>query len=178
MKSSKRRLRSKLDRTKDPQFTIAKGDFEDCMDEVLAAQLAVEEVQDLIQTRRDLIDHSDFDLVDRALQYVARYLHDVFEDFEKGKIVRDHDTFVLTAETSRNLWDFLFKPKEPEAVAKQLAILEDRTRQNQASLDALAALEKHKESAGQLSERFGRVAHACILLASWELKRLMDNEAS
>ncbi|MEK7732899.1 MAG: hypothetical protein AAB318_01680, partial [Planctomycetota bacterium] len=56
---SKRRLRSRLERTDLKRPTIAKNDFEECMDQLLAAQIAVEEIQDLIATRRDLIKETD-----------------------------------------------------------------------------------------------------------------------
>ncbi|TBG58351.1 hypothetical protein ELG71_08290 [Rhizobium leguminosarum] len=169
MKSSKRRLRSRLDRTDPQRPTIAKNDFEECMDQLLAAQIAVEEIQDLVATRRDLIKKSDPNLMDESLYYAARYLHDVFEDFEKGKVTREADRFLLDEIATPNLYDFLMKSSEPELIATQRDIIKDKQRTYDDRRAAIGVVEKHRP-------RFGKAALECMRLASSELKRLMDSE--
>ncbi|OWO89153.1 hypothetical protein B5E41_30705, partial [Rhizobium esperanzae] len=169
MKSSKRRLRSRLDRKDPKRPTIAKSDFEECMDQLLAAQIAVEEVQDLIATRRDLINKSDMSLIDQALHYAARYLHDVFEDYEKGKVTREADRFLLDEVAARNLYDFLVSSPEPELITTQRDIIKDKGRSNEDRHRALGIVEQHKP-------RYGKVALECMRLASSTLKRLVEAE--
>ncbi|WP_261335848.1 hypothetical protein [Rhizobium leguminosarum] len=169
MKSSKRRLRSRLDRTDPKRPTIAKSDFEECMDQLLAAQIAVEEVEDLIATRRDLIRKSDMSLIDEPLRYAARYLHDVFEDFEKGKVTREADRFTLDEAAARNLYDFLMTPPVPGMIAAQRDIIKDEHQTYEDRRKALGIVEEHRP-------RFGKVALECMRLASSELKHLIDAE--
>lgn len=169
MKSSKRRLRSRLDRTDPDRPAIAKSDFEECMDQLLASQIAVEEVQDLIAARRDLIKKSDMSLIDEALQYAARYLHDVFEDFEQGKVTRDADKFLLDKVATQNLCDFLLNLPETGLIAAQRDIIKNEHRSYEDRHRALAIVEEHRP-------RFGKVALECMRLASSELKRLIDIE--
>ncbi|MBB4229328.1 hypothetical protein [Rhizobium mongolense] len=168
MKSSKRRLRSRLDRTDPKRPTIAKSDFEECMDQLLTAQIAVEEIQDLIATRRDLIKKSDMGLIDEFLQYAARYSHNVFEDFEKGRVKREADRFLLDEVAAPNLYDFLMKSSESELIATQRDIIKDKHRTYEDRRAVLAIVEGQR--------LFGKVALECMRLASSELKHLIDAE--
>ncbi|MGO7915680.1 hypothetical protein [Rhizobium ruizarguesonis] len=169
MKSSKRRLRSRLDRTDPQRPTIAKNDFEECMDQLLAAQIAVEEIKDLIDTRHDLIKKTVPNLIDGPLYYAARYLHDVFEDFEQGRVTREADRFLLDEVATPNLYDFLMKSSEPDLIATQREIMKDTHRTYDDRRVAMGVVQEHRP-------RFGKAALACMRLASSELKRLMNAE--
>lgn len=169
IKSSKRRLRSRLDRTNREVPRIAKSEFEECMDQLLATQIAIEEVQDVIATRRDLIDQVVMKRIDKSLRYVARYLHDVFEDFEKARIMREPDSYVLT-DDAQNLRDFLLKSTEDHGTTNERQILEDEHRPFSERHDALDRIGRLRTA------RSGRVAMACVRLTSSELKHLIDAE--
>ncbi len=169
IKSSKRRLRSRLDRTNRERPRITKSEFEECMDQLLAAQIAIEEVQDVIATRRDLIDPMVMRRIDNTLRYVARYLHDVFEDFEKGRIVREADSYFLT-DAAQNLKDFLLKSTEDHETTDERRMLEDESRPFSERHDSVERIVKRR------APRSGRVAMACVRLTSSELKHLIDAE--
>ncbi|WP_105435814.1 hypothetical protein [Neorhizobium tomejilense] len=169
MKSVKRRLRSRLDRSDPKRPSVAKNDFETCMDQLLAAQIAVEEVQDLIATRVDLFKNSNMSLIDGSLHYAARYLHDVFEDFEKGKITRSADSFFLDEAATPNLYDFLLKSSESGVIATQRDIIKDKNRTQEDRRAALGMIDVQRP-------RVGKVALECMRLASSELKLFVDAE--
>jgi heme-degrading monooxygenase HmoA len=91
------------------------------MDELLAAQITLEEVEDNIQTSSGLFETEQFKRISAALHYAARYLHDVFEDFEKGRVEREEDSYVIV-ETCKNLRDFaswLGRPRKAAVHAQQ-----------------------------------------------------------
>ena len=96
MKKSRRQLRSRLVRNNPKRLHSKKNDFEACMDELLAAQIALEQVEDSIETSSGLFDATQFTRIGTALHYASRYLHDVFENFEKGCVEREEDSYVIT----------------------------------------------------------------------------------
>jgi hypothetical protein len=143
------------------------------MDQFLAAQIAVEEVQDRIATRRNLFEKAVMGRIDETLHYVARYLHDVFEDFEKGRVTRDGGRYVIGAE-ARNLRDFLLRLSVPDEVKHQRDIIADESQSYEKRHGALKCIVGLRK-AGK-GPRYARVAFASLHLTSSEPKHLIDAE--
>lgn len=168
MKLAKRRLRSRLDRTNPSAPAISKDDFRECMDQILKGQIAIEEVQDLIEIRRDLIDESEMKRLGLALHYPARYFHDVFEVFERGRITRENGKFVLN-DGCGPLNDFLLQSLEDKEAEGTRSIVADESKTYEERHAALQRLEER-------GCRYGRAALASFRLASSELKSIIDSE--
>lgn len=168
MKVSKRKLRSRLDRSNPNIPTISKDDFRECMDQILKGQISIEEIQDSIKIRRDLLSESERNRLDLALHYPARYFHDVFEVFEKGKITQENDKFFLN-DKKGPLQDFLISSLEDEKIKATRSIIND---ENNTPQERYAALKEIEE----IDFRYGRTAIASMRFASSELKSLIDAE--
>jgi hypothetical protein len=175
MKLSKRRLRSRLDRS-DPALPSTSADaFREGMDELLATQIALEEVEDIVATRVDLFDEEVLKRLKGNLRYTARYLHDVFEDFEKARIVREGDVVIVGTDAS-NLRDFLIRsefPRELENALKTLADEKQDFAERHAALTQINQARKVKPPGPGYGRRYGKVAYDAVRVTSAELKHLL-----
>ena len=95
LKVVKRRMRSQLliddadpDGVVRLPLRLREESFEAAMDELLAAQIAAEEVRDRIGVRSDLLPDITIQRIRSALRYSARYFHDVYQDYEWCRVRR------------------------------------------------------------------------------------------
>lgn len=184
MKACKRRIRSCRVAPPPAGLEIPAEAFERLMDQILSAQLAMEEVQDSISTRRHLLGEEDRSTIEKLLRYPARYLHDVYEDFEKGRVRRSEGSY-LGAEAG-NLRDFIDPDALPEPIAVDLAQFSRRNlplKERVEAFDRLRAEERRiasEESQRTKREvnrrRFARVAYEACRTASQVMKGLVDAE--
>lgn len=136
VKRVKRNLRARLRRKDDGSAELDVGAFEAGMDELLDAQIATEEVREHLAVRSDLIDRATRDQMAAALRYASRYLHDVFEDHERGRLRRARGKVFLD-HGAPALSDFLLRDASPAD---------------------LKALREHLRSDGPLNPRFKAVS--------------------
>jgi len=175
MKQSRRRLRSRLIRGSPYRLHSKEDDFETCMDELLAAQVSLEEVEDNIETSSALFGTEQFTRITAALHYAVRYLHDVFEDFEKGRVEREEDRYVI-AERCKNLRDFLGEPKDDEDFCGSVKELYDRYKEKGQPLETRHAvlLEidslRNRRKSERRDYRYRKIAFQCIRSAFLELR--------
>lgn len=113
VKRVKRSMRAKLTREDLSSARVNHTAFEIAMEELLDAQIATEEVREHAAVRRDLIDAQRLKQLALALRYASRYLHDVYEDYERGRIPRDGEDYVINTD-SPNLMDFLLADASPD----------------------------------------------------------------
>lgn len=95
-----------------------------------------EEVREHLAVRSDLIDRATRDQMAAALRYASRYLHDVFEDHERGRLRRARGKVFLD-HGAPALSDFLLRDASPAD---------------------LKALREHLRSDGPLNPRFKAVS--------------------
>jgi hypothetical protein len=173
MKESRRRLRSRLVRSDPKRLHSKRDDFEACMDELLAAQIALEQVEDNIEISSGLFGTEQFNRISAALHYAARYLHDVFENFEKECVGREKDSYVI-AERCRNLRDFLGEPLDDADFCDSVKELYDQYREKsrppEKRHDVLLEIEKLRQKSERGGYRYRKIAFECIRSASRELR--------
>ena len=119
LKVVKRQMRAAIAREEpDPRgpprrpYAIPAAAFERSMQSLLEAQIASEEVRDRIGISIDLLGPEEICRIRMALRYGARYFHDVYEDYEHGRIKRVDDRFLIT-EACNNVHNFLFGQEPP-----------------------------------------------------------------
>lgn len=186
IKQSRRRLRSRCDE----KMGSKKDGFESCMDELLAAQISLEQVEDNIEIRQLLIGDERYARVAPALHYAARYLHDVFEDFEKGKVGRAADGYEIGS-SCINLKDFIEGSKETPYFKGKVSDLYDQykkrgesLKRRQAILEEIVSL--YEERKCQYKERkcqeqgyrYQKIAFECIRSVARELRMASRDHAS
>jgi hypothetical protein len=177
MKQSRRLLRSRL--IGPERHTISVKDFQECMDKLLAAHIAAEEVEDNVWIRSELFEVEKFEYIKASLHYAVEYLHDIFEVYEKGHILPSGEIYELPSgagspcgdqqDLTKPLSDFLGDvemPKSLELLADQLS----RTTKVSARRKALADINSLRKSKyNKLRHR--EIAYKCVHTASDELKQ-------
>lgn len=186
LKSVKRRLRTLIitaardsrGRAAAP-YVFPAEPFRACIAELLLAQIKAEDVLDLMLVRPDLFDPEAFGedglrrIRDR-LNYAARFIHDIVQDVERGKVIFEEDS-CRAGTNCRNLDNLLngqgcpALPAEVEqaltAYIKLESVLDDEARH--------AALDRIDEARGSDGEgqRFRIVADDSFNLARAEIRR-------
>lgn len=168
-KRVKRSMRAKLTRDGVAIGRIDREAFVEAMDEILDAQIATEQVREDIAVRHDLMGGPAVDNLAFALRYAARYLHDVYEDYERGRVQKREDDFVVD-QASPNLRNFLLDDPLPADLEAQLK----RARAEQTPLairfSELAAFEAARKARGDGARRQGAVAMECFRMASAQIR--------
>jgi hypothetical protein len=189
LKVVKRQMRSQIRRAEDrtgevaPPYSIRADAFERAMDALLNAQIAAEEVRDLIAIRTDLLDEAQILRIRKALRYGARYFHDVYQDYEHCRVDRDDEHYVVTP-GCRNLSNFLLAKRPPSDLPpEQAQELEDqfnRMKNDDRPLadrhDALQAIEKLRQC-DPARRRYRVVATECFALAADEIRAALSCES-
>lgn len=186
LKMVKRRLRSQMavqsrgrELARNLPYRIPAAAFEKAMEDLLTAQIESEQLRDRLVTRPELQDEKLMPRIYFALNYAARYFHDVYEDFEDCVVGRDKDCYEITAEC-RGLADFLGRArwKNPEAlpwsseVQKQYEILKNERlspEERHGALNEIIALRRNDRDI----PRYRLVATQCIQLASDDIQRAL-----
>lgn len=170
LKGCRRRLRSQRIAGKPlPAFECKQ--FEQSMEELLTAQLALEEVEDSIEINEALLSEASTKRILAAVHYAQRYFHDVYEDFEKGRVSRRDGTYATEADCLHVL-DLMTDAKPPENVKECY----QRYKNNALSLwerdeelrQIIEQLKKDEEE-GKVTQRYRKIAYQCIRVASEEL---------
>lgn len=168
-KRVKRSMRARLARDGASRGRIDGTAFADAMDAILDAQIATEQVREDIAVRHDLMGGPAVGNLAFALRYAARYLHDVYEDYERGRVRQVKGAFVVD-ETSPNLRNFLLDDPLPADLQAQLK----RARAEQTSLvdrfRELEAFETARQAQGDDARRQGAVAMECFRMASAQIR--------
>lgn len=155
--------------------------FEKAMEDLLDAQLELETICEHIWQRNDILRQDRLERMREPLHYVARYFHDVHEDFEKGAVRLEDDHYVI--DDAPNLNDYLRSRKEasggrPASIEAELGRLRDEDEPLPARAKALAALiaaSPAEPGDGQGKVRYADVANACFDLLSAELAQVRAN---
>lgn len=161
VKRVKRNLRAKLRRKDDGSAEIDTMAFDIGMEELLDAQIATEEVREHLAIRSDLIDRATRDRMAAALRYAARYLHDVYEDHERGRLRRARGRVFLDS-SAPTLADFVLKDGAPDA----LKTVRDGLR-GEGPLEPRFAVISEMETSLQTTEQPRR--YAAIMTESFQL---------
>jgi hypothetical protein len=186
LKMVKRRLRSQMlsqnrgpDRARDLPYRIPAPAFEKAMDDLLIAQIEAEQVRDRVLARSDLLSRERIIRVHAALNYAARYFHDVYEDFEDCAVSRRDEHYEITS-GCRGLADFLGRTRWKtgamsawcEAMETQYKILKDDSKSPEERYEALGEIVALRSRNRELP-RYRLVATQCIALASADVQRAL-----
>ena len=184
LKVVKRQMRAQIYRMDSageprPPFRMRGDAFERAMDALLCAQIAAEEVRDIVAIRTHLLPPCEIIKVRRVLRYGARYFHDVYQDYERCLVQRDGEEYVITADC-RNLVNFLFARTPPsnlpEGNGEQLKEEFEKMKDDARSLPARhVALERIEELRKEdpFKRRYRIVATECFALAGDEIRAAM-----
>jgi len=187
LKVVKRQMRAAIPRAEpDPQgapdrpYRIPAAAFERGMDALLNAQIASEEVRDRIQISVDLLEDAQIHRIRTALRYGSRYFHDVYQDYEHGRLKRENDEIVVTS-ACHNLHTFLFAREPPSDLpAEKMLLLQELFRKMHEESRGLE--ERHKAlneieamRAGDAPDhrRYRAIATECFSLAADELRQAL-----
>jgi len=189
LKMVKRRLRSQMAPPPDElggaralPFTVPAEAFEKAMDELLAAQIEAEQIRDSVRARDDLISARRIERVYVALDYAARYAHDVYQTFEDCAVRQSEKRYEIN-ERCGGLVDFLGRlawDKEATSpysteMTRLYRILKDESAPIDARYGALdQILDLRRRSEGK--PRYRIVATECIALAAADLQRTVRRE--
>lgn len=186
-KTVKRRLRSRIaggcapgERRRMPPYRIPAADFEKAMEDLLAAQIEAEQVRDSVRARDDLLSSRRIERLRRALDYAARYYHDVYLEYEDCVIRRGDDGHYEVNEGCPNIVDFVGRsawshegPSERVTMMDaDLELLGDEEEAIELRYEALEAFEAiAKAPPHGTGRRYRIVATLAIVLASTDLQR-------
>jgi hypothetical protein len=146
-------------------------DFMDIMDEVQDIQVRMEMLRDDVSARQYVFPLGMAKILEKELHYVARYLHDVFEEYERGKVSFADDR-ALIGNDCNNLKDFIYQRTMPEELAN--AINEFTTAERAGDLSVaerrnyLRKLSEIRDALGR--QRYAGVASALVYLAMSHIK--------
>ena len=152
-----------------------KDDFESCTDELLAAQISLEEVEDNIEISSALLGEKRYGRISPALHYAVRYLHDVFEDVEKGRIERVQDGYVV-GPSCKNLREFLLGSSEDRVYCDSFKNLYESYKRKVLSPEdrhtELLAIESVRKSLKDqdYDYRYQKIAFQCVRTVALELR--------
>jgi hypothetical protein len=180
IKRTKRILRSRSNWCQSNQDIIAckQTDFVEIMDEVQDIQVRMEMLRDDISARQYIFPAGMGKILEKELHYVARYLHDVFEEYERGKVAFADDQ-ALIGESCDNLKDFIYQRTMPQELtsaieeftnAERLGVLSVTERRNH-----LRTLSDIRDSLGR--QRYAGVASALVYLAMSHIKEAAGTRA-
>lgn len=165
-KSVKRRLRAQIvqggwdDHGRTPPFTFDGDDFEKSMDELLQAQIAFEILRDTVRARHDLLLPETIGRIFSALNYAARYFHDVYQDFENGRVVRRNGRYEV-GPACEGIADFVGRRAWSDGARAPWG-------------SAIEAEFKHLRNARELSERYQALQAIVNLRATDKADRRAD----
>lgn len=166
-KRVKRNMRAQLSRT-DTGARLNKAAFETALVELLDAQIAAEEVREHIAVRTDLLDPQAVTQLSALLRYAARQLHDVYEDYERSRVRRDGDDFIIDA-AAPNLEDFLLVDASPATVQAHCDLARQGDIALVARFAALRTIEEMRERTND-GRRYARVATICFQVAVMQIR--------
>lgn len=189
LKMVKRRLRSQMSPPPEQlgghrtlPYTIPSQAFEHAMEDLLSAQLEAEEVRDSILARDDILSHKRISRVHVAMNYTARYAHDVYQTVEDCT-VSQVDGLYRIDQTCKGLVDFLGRnawnsqpiTEDTVKITAAFETLRDETVAIKERYGALHALEEMRQRTPG-KPRYRIVATACIALACADLQRAVRRE--
>lgn len=173
VKRVKRKMRSRLVRSDGEAARMPADTFISTMDELLEAQIDLEEVREHVSVRSDLLEAAVVDRLSVALRYSSRYLHDVFEDFERGRVVGDGDHYIIDR-SSPNIEDFLLESRASKEVRKHLSHFRDDALSAEKRLAALRTIDSLRDSGSEVKARYGEVAMECLRFSSADIRRVIS----
>jgi hypothetical protein len=176
-KHIKRTLRSRSVKDGNVMY-ISEEFFEKNLDELDKIQIAIEQNREIIKVRIDLFDDAKRKRLVSALNYAARYLHDVFQDFEKNRVSFNDGRYIIS-DQSRNIQDFLSSkplPNElpndreiPKEISYYLTFMKNDDISNVEKWAAFDEILRIRKSSND-GKRYKAVAEECFSLAATELK--------
>ncbi|WP_270935198.1 hypothetical protein [Falsiroseomonas oryzae] len=157
-KAIKRTMRSRSVR-RGAAYEIPRKFFEASMDRLTERQIALELLREGLDERSSGIAPAEAARLRPLLHYAARYYHDVFEDFEQGRVPQQADAYVVGPDCT-NLYGFLWSDGVPKGLEADIARFLDtglpRAERDVAFARILAARR------GPDDRRFRKVAEGCI----------------
>ncbi|HEX8528283.1 hypothetical protein [Allosphingosinicella sp.] len=193
LKVVKRQMRSAIPRAEpDPDgpperpYRVPAEAFVQAMDDLLHAQIASEEVGDRIDVSVELLEPYQIERMKKALRYGARYFHDVYEDYEHGRVKRVGDEFEITCNCN-NLHNFLFgrepprnlSPEHQERLIAGFRQMHDQNRSLEQRYKALEEIEELRQADRPHGDgrprrrRYRSIATECYALAGDELRQAL-----
>jgi len=189
LKTVKRRLRSRMtppaDRPGAPRalpYRIPVATFEAAMEDLLATQIEAEQIRDAIPARSDLLAPDQIARVHTALDYAARYAHDVYQNFEDCTVAQADGHYVITERCAaltdflgRQAWDRVHGLPQAAALTEAYQILASDDADLGDRYDALGEIERLRAGVpGQ--PRYRIVATQCVALAASDLQGAVARE--
>jgi hypothetical protein len=163
IKRTKRILRSRSNwyKTKEDTVVCPQGDFVDIMDELQDIQIRMEMLRDDVSARHYVFPPGMADVIDKELHYVTRYLHDVFEEYERGHVQFSDDKALIGSEC-HNLQDFIYQRKMPQQFADAVEEFTDAERGGHLSV---AERCNHLLQISEIRDELGRQRYAGVASA-------------
>tara|TARA_R110000868_G_scaffold141226_3_gene357520 strand:+ start:762 stop:1427 length:666 start_codon:yes stop_codon:yes gene_type:complete len=174
VKRVKRKMRSRLERHPSHPPRMASETFTSIMDELLDAQIDLEEVRGHISIRGDLLEPEVVERLSLSLRYASRYLHDVFEDFERGRTRKDGDRYVIDVSSS-NIEGFLIDSQIPRDAKRFLSHFRSEGLTVEQRIEALKNIDALRSAESSQDVRYGEVAMECLRFSSGEIHRVIGS---
>jgi hypothetical protein len=162
----RRVLRSRSQKTSDG-LEIPIEFFEKNLDELNHVQLSLEQLRNLGLTEVDALHGDRASNVRRAIRYSARYLHDVFQDFEQSRVDRTPPNYVITARCT-NLCDFVGPVEVPVDIANEFDVMTDDKKTLNDRWQAFNKINSKRKSDPN-GRRYKPIAEECFALVQAEL---------
>jgi hypothetical protein len=180
IKRTKRIMRSRSNWCQaDKDIVVCKqDDFMDLMDEVQDIQVRMEMLRDDVSAREYIFPAGMSKILEKELHYVARYLHDVFEEYERGK-VQFEDGRALIGANCDNLKDFIYQRRMPQELSSAIETFTKAERSGDLSVterrEYLRRISEIRDALGR--QRYAGVASALVYLAMSHIKEAAGTRA-
>jgi hypothetical protein len=150
----------------------------DLMDEVQNIQVRMEMLRDDVSAREYIFPAGMSKILEKELHYVARYLHDVFEEYERGK-VQFEDGRALIGANCDNLKDFIYQRRMPQELSSAIETFTKAERSGDLSVterrEYLRRISEIRDALGR--QRYAGVASALVYLAMSHIKEAAGTRA-
>ena len=164
-------------------YKIPAGAFEENAFSLLKSQITLEDIRAHIWIRTDLFSEEAIGLITKSLEYAARCYHDVFEDFERGRIRREDEYYIID-EACPHMELFLSGKKFPGSldesgkilVAEQYDIFIDEKRLISERFDALKVIDGFSSDSGSVHFRSPRISNGCFDIAFDKIRATLTDE--
>jgi hypothetical protein len=180
IKRTKRTLRSRSNWYKSEGDTIVlrQNEFVDLMDQIQDIQVRMEMLRDDVSARHTIFPAGLGKVLEKELNYIARYLHDVYEEYERAQVDFTNDQ-ALIGKSCGNLRDFIYQRAMPQQLEDAVGAF---TRAERAGDLSVAERRNYLQQLSEIRDELGRqryagVASALVYLAMSQIKEAAGTQA-
>jgi hypothetical protein len=167
MKQIRRTIRSRQKEVTDGR-NIDTAFFEARIDELSNTQLKLEQARNAVRIRLDLFNGDRRTRILKEISYSEKYLHDVVEDVEKGRVTSANGVSHISKTSCVMLTDFLSERWMPDAIKNDFAGMDDVESSEERYKAFQRIVSQEKLISGQLKHK--SISDECLLLAMREMR--------